>query len=343
MALGEAVVRRRPEITPAPEREAEVAAAKEAKRAAFLALARSDETPIRPERIVAALQETLPDDAVLALDAGTPCPYFSAHYEIMHTGRHVFSNRAHGALGYALPAAMGAALGRPGSKVVGVMGDGSFGFNAGELETAARLDLPVTFVVISNASFGWIKAGQKSGFGARYFSVDFCRTDHARVAEAFGVKAWRVTDPGDLGPALAAAIEHGGPSLVDVVTQPSRSRRPARRSANGWHERNRRGARSMSDEKAVPTVQVDNDLTRVTRWDFTPGAATGWHRHEHDYVIVPVTTGSLRLTGPDGVHEAALTAGVSYYRKAGIEHDVVNANDHDFAFVEVEFKSTGPA
>ena len=99
----------------------------------------------------------------------------------------------------------------------------------------------------------------------------------------------------------------------------------------------------MSEAKAVPTVQEDNALTRVTRWDFTPGAATGWHRHEYDYVIIPVTTGTLHLTGPDGEHDAELTAGVSYYRKAGVEHDVVNANDHDFAFVEVEFKSTGPA
>ncbi len=83
-----------------------------------------------------------------------------------------------------------------------------------------RLDLPVTVVVLSNAGFGWIKAGQKSGFDGRYFSVDFGRTDHARVAEAFGVRAWRVTDPAELAPALRQAVAVDGPSLVDVITQP---------------------------------------------------------------------------------------------------------------------------
>jgi acetolactate synthase-1/2/3 large subunit len=100
------------------------------------------------------------------------------------------------------------------------MGDGSFGFTAGELETVVRKNMPITFVVFSNSVFGWIKAGQKAGFGERYYSVDFSRTDHAAVAEAFGVKAWRVEDPGDLRKVLARAVEHGGPSLVDIISQP---------------------------------------------------------------------------------------------------------------------------
>ena len=76
----------------------------------------------------------------------------------------------------------------PQVKTVAVMGDGSFGMCVGELETAVRLKLPITFVVISNAVYGWIKAGQKTGYGERYFSVDFGVTDHAKVAEAFGVQ-----------------------------------------------------------------------------------------------------------------------------------------------------------
>jgi acetolactate synthase-1/2/3 large subunit len=74
--------------------------------------------------------------------------------------------------------------------------------------------------VIANATYGWIKAGQKTGYGQRYFSVDFSETDHAKVAEAFGVKAWRVTDPDQLNSSLKSAIAHGGPSLVDIVCQP---------------------------------------------------------------------------------------------------------------------------
>jgi len=197
-----------------------IAAHKQRKFDAFRVLADSDETPIRPERVVATLQDLLDDDAVVVADPGTPCPYLSAYYRLARTGRSYFSNRAHGALGYSLSAAVGAHYGRPGVKVVSVMGDGSFGFTSGELETVVRLGLPITFVVLANAVYGWIKAGQKSGFGERYFSVDFTRTDHARVAEAYGVKSWSVEDPAALHGALAAALAHDGPSLVDVHTQP---------------------------------------------------------------------------------------------------------------------------
>ena len=197
-----------------------VANAKESKLASFRALATSAEKPIRPERVVAALAETLDADAQLVLDPGTPCPYFSAFFPVRRTGRRIFSNRAHGALGYSMAAAVGAHFARPDVKTVAVMGDGSFGMCAGELETLVRLKLPLTLVVISNSVYGWIKAGQKTGYARRYFSVDFTPTDHARVAQAFGVKAWRVTEPADLASALKAVLAHGGPALVDIVCQP---------------------------------------------------------------------------------------------------------------------------
>ncbi len=198
----------------------QVAAAKADKFAPFLKLAASDDRPIKPERVVAELNRVLPDDAIVVADPGTPCPYFSAYYDVPIAGRHFISNRAHGALGYSLAAAIGAQIGRPDAKVVSVMGDGSFGFSVGELETITRLGLPITCIVFSNAVFGWIKAGQKSGFDERYFSVDFSRSDHAAIAAAFGVKSWRVEDPGDLSRIFAEAIEHGGPTLVDVISQP---------------------------------------------------------------------------------------------------------------------------
>ena len=187
---------------------------------AFEALAASHDVPIKPERVVAELNRILDKDAILVADPGTPCPYFSAFYQVRGTGRRFFSNRAHGALGYAMAASMGAHIGRPGVKTVAVMGDGSFGMCVGELETAVRLKLPITFVVISNAAYGWIKAGQKTGYGERYFSVDFGVTDHSRVAEAFGVRAFRVTDPARLGEMLKQSVSHGGPTLVDIVCQP---------------------------------------------------------------------------------------------------------------------------
>lgn len=89
---------------------------------------------------------------------------------------------------------------------------------------------------------------------------------------------------------------------------------------------------------ASSTVQIDNDRLRVTEWRFAPGAATGHHRHEFDYVVVPLTTGQLRLVEPDGERVADLTAGHSYYRDAGVEHDVINASPGEFAFIEIEIK-----
>jgi acetolactate synthase-1/2/3 large subunit len=197
-----------------------VASAKKQKFAAFEKLAVSGERPIRPERVVRDLHRVLPDDAIIVADPGTPCPYFSAFYDVPMPGRHFISNRAHGALGYSLPAAIGAQLAQPDAKVVSVMGDGSFGFSVGEFETVARLKLPITFVVFSNSSYGWIKAGQKTGFEQRYFSVDFNATDHAAVASAYGIKSWRVEDPEQLESVLAKAAEHGEPTLVDVISQP---------------------------------------------------------------------------------------------------------------------------
>ncbi len=207
---------------PAAARAAEqrVARAKAAKREKFEALARSDATPIKPERVVASLRDVLAGDALIVADPSTPCPYFSAFYEVDRPGRHFISNRAHGALGFSLPAVVGAYYARPQAKCVAVMGDGSFGFSLGEIETIVRLDLPVMLVVISNSTFGWIKAGQKSGFNERYFSVDFSRTDHARVGAALGLKTWRVEDPAELTGALRAAAEADGPTLVDIVAEP---------------------------------------------------------------------------------------------------------------------------
>jgi acetolactate synthase-1/2/3 large subunit len=197
-----------------------VARLKAKKRAIFDPLADSDEAPILPERLIRELQHALPSDCIIVADPGTPCPYVSAYFDQSEPGRRIISNRAHGALGYALSAAMGVWYGRPDQKVVSVMGDGSFGFTCGELETVVRKNMPITFIVVSNSVYGWIKAGQKTGFGERYFSVDFNRTDHAAVATAFGVKSWRAEDPGQLATALKQALDHDGPTLIDVISQP---------------------------------------------------------------------------------------------------------------------------
>ena len=89
---------------------------------------------------------------------------------------------------------------------------------------------------------------------------------------------------------------------------------------------------------AVATVQVDNEAMRITEWRFAPGAETGWHRHAHEYAVVPVTDGTLLLETLQGNLEATLKLGQAYARPVGVEHNVINASDHELAFVEIEIK-----
>jgi quercetin dioxygenase-like cupin family protein len=90
--------------------------------------------------------------------------------------------------------------------------------------------------------------------------------------------------------------------------------------------------------QASSQVQIDNARVTVTAWTFAPGAQTGHHVHAHDYVVVPMTSGVLRLVEPEGVRDASLQAGVSYARPAGVAHNVINANDYPFCFIEIELK-----
>ncbi|MFT4101526.1 MAG: cupin domain-containing protein [Burkholderiaceae bacterium] len=94
---------------------------------------------------------------------------------------------------------------------------------------------------------------------------------------------------------------------------------------------------------AVPTVQVDNEHLIITEWRFAPGAQTGHHRHAYAYAVVPMTSGTLRLETPQGVVDSELVAGRSYARPAGVEHNVINASDGEFVFIEIELKSTALA
>ncbi|MEY9839199.1 cupin domain-containing protein [Streptacidiphilus sp. EB103A] len=90
--------------------------------------------------------------------------------------------------------------------------------------------------------------------------------------------------------------------------------------------------------KATSTVQVETDRVVVTQWRFAPGDETGHHLHAYDYVVVPLTTGTVRVQDASGEREMEMQAGVSYARPAGVEHNLVNANEYEFRFVEIELR-----
>ena len=89
---------------------------------------------------------------------------------------------------------------------------------------------------------------------------------------------------------------------------------------------------------AKPTIFIENDKVIVTEWRFAPGANTGWHRHGHDYVVVPLMDGKLKLETKDGTSFVDMKKGVPYFRNEGVEHDVINANAREYAFIEIEMK-----
>jgi quercetin dioxygenase-like cupin family protein len=87
---------------------------------------------------------------------------------------------------------------------------------------------------------------------------------------------------------------------------------------------------------ATAHVQIETDRVKVTEWRFAPWAETGHHVHQYDYVVVPLTSGALRLDEDAGTRTAQLLMGVAYAREKGVAHNVINANDHEFRFLEVE-------
>jgi quercetin dioxygenase-like cupin family protein len=89
---------------------------------------------------------------------------------------------------------------------------------------------------------------------------------------------------------------------------------------------------------AVPNLQRDDEMLRITRWDFSPGAVTGWHEHSYPYFITMMVAGTLRIDDGQSQKDVPLVAGETYVRQAGIKHDVQNASPHPISFVEIEIK-----
>jgi acetolactate synthase-1/2/3 large subunit len=120
-------------------------------------------------------------------------------------------------MGYAIPGAIGAALATVGRPIVALTGDGSFAMSCGDLETACRLNLPITYVQFTNGSMGWIKMLQHLYLERRYFGVDLGPTDAAMVAQGFGLRAARATTLDEFRRLFTAFRASGGPSFIDLV------------------------------------------------------------------------------------------------------------------------------
>jgi acetolactate synthase-1/2/3 large subunit len=111
-------------------------------------------------------------------------------------------------------------LASPESQVIALVGDGSFAFCPFEIETAVRLNLPLTFILFNNGCFSWIKTLQNLYCNKEYFSVDFSAVNYCSLVEALGCKTTKLIEPDQIKPALQRAFKSREPWFIEVVVKP---------------------------------------------------------------------------------------------------------------------------
>ncbi len=168
---------------------------------------------IHPNRIFAALRKVLEPDAITIADGGDLLSFARMGLE----SRHYMDAGAFGCLGVGTPYAVAASLAYPGRQVVAVTGDGAFGINAMEIDSAKRHGTKAVFVVSNNAAWNIERLDQEMNYGGRVVGTTLAWSDYAAMARAFGLHAERVTDPTRLEAAIRDAFANA-PALVDVVT-----------------------------------------------------------------------------------------------------------------------------
>jgi acetolactate synthase-1/2/3 large subunit len=172
---------------------------------------------LHPATVIAALAEVFPPGTVLANDAGNFSIFAHRYWRFTHPRSQV--GPTSGAMGYGVPAAIGAKLADPSRDVVALVGDGGFLMTGQELETAVRYGVPVTVVVFRNGLYGTIAFHQARDLG-RTAGVEIGPVDLATVARAYGATAWTARDGGEVREALAEARTADGPVLVDCLVDP---------------------------------------------------------------------------------------------------------------------------
>lgn len=179
----------------------------------------SEESPVHMARLITELNNHLPEDGYLIADGGFAAHWGGLLFNTKKAGRAFVPDRGFASIGYGLPGAMGVQLAKPDATVVGLTGDGGFNMVLGELETARRMGIGCTVIVVNNAASGYVKALQHLMYGeGNYQSSDLAETNYAKVAEAMGCHGQRVEKPEDLSTALKAAFAtKDRPSVIDVM------------------------------------------------------------------------------------------------------------------------------
>ncbi|QEK90775.1 acetolactate synthase catalytic subunit [Achromobacter insolitus] len=219
LALQRALASR--DLSAARSRRAGLEAAIQAGRAssweASRAVRLSDQQPIRPERLLEEIRQDVDQDTIVVADASYSSIWIANYLTSLAPGMRFLTPRGLAGLGWGFPMAMGAKVARPDAHVVCVVGDGGFGHVWSELETARRMGIKVTLVVINNGILGFQKHAENVKFGTHTSAVHFHPVDHAAVARAAGCLGVRIEAPADLAGALREARRAELTTLIEVM------------------------------------------------------------------------------------------------------------------------------
>ncbi|MGW3954761.1 acetolactate synthase catalytic subunit [Streptomyces sp. NPDC004752] len=197
---------------------AQIAEAKERHRQAIEPRATADGSPIRPERIMKELDALLTPETIVVADASYSSVWMANYLRARGAGQRFLSPRGLAGLGWGVPMAIGAKAASPDSPVVAIAGDGGFAHCWSEIETAVRMNLPLTVIVLNNAILGYQKHSELYQFAEHTSAIDITQIDHAAIAEACGARGVRVDSADALAPALREAVGSGAVTVIDVVT-----------------------------------------------------------------------------------------------------------------------------
>jgi pyruvate dehydrogenase (quinone) len=175
--------------------------------------------PMHPEPVAAALSDVAADDAIFTADTGM-CNVWSSRYIRATKDRRLIGSFTHGSMANALPQAIGAQFCYPGRQVIAMAGDGGLAMLMGELLTVTQYDLPIKIVVFNNSALGMVKLEMEVD-GIPDYQTDLKNPNFAKLAEAIGMMGVRIENPADLSSGLKQALQHSGPALIDVVTDPN--------------------------------------------------------------------------------------------------------------------------
>ncbi len=200
--------------------EEEIANARKAHLDEAKSVKTSNQSPLRIERFLAELEKQLSDDHIVVADASLSSVWIANYIKATGTRKFIFPRGLAG-LGWGLPLAMGAKLAKPDRKVFCLVGDGGFAHVWSELETCTREGIDVVVAVINNKVLAYQKLAEQARWGKYTSACDFTAVDHAKIAEACGVKGLRIESPNEIAKSLQEAFSTEGSVVIDLIVDPN--------------------------------------------------------------------------------------------------------------------------